>query len=416
MLYLVVSLSIVEVPCRFFWLFKLRTQIAVAMARGKHSGKGKGQAAQQAQWLTRVDLYKFLPKWLLRSYPDGRGRPLFSAPSELTPSKIREVLDGDCSELLRRPVMGVNLCSASVDAAGLFLPKLMDLLPSVGQVLEKDALSEAVRYWNLSRDVERDSVTSQEKLKSYFRQVHKVMRDHHTAIAEAAEAAAALYLGLMALLELAAVTEDTRWWAGKVPERSKQSKRIQNWIKDPKDFEKLLAAMAHGIKEDAKKNKREHLFGELDQDSETSSALASQISADEDTSSAAVETRKSKRARVAEKSRKKRRQSSSDSSTAAAHKKSHRPKGRKTAQKARVSSESPVPISTGKMTSRKTDKKRAHAEKSQKGKASCSGSESRTPKKRVEKSQGKSMSRRSPGHLRGPCRSCKLLKHKHSSR
>ena len=146
MLYLVVSLSIVEVPCRFFWLFKLRTQIAVAMARGKHSGKGKGQAAQQAQWLTRVDLYKFLPKWLLRSYPDGRGRPLFSAPSELTPSKIREVLDGDCSELLRRPVMGVNLCSASVDAAGLFLPKLMDLLPSVGQVLEKDALSEAVRY------------------------------------------------------------------------------------------------------------------------------------------------------------------------------------------------------------------------------------------------------------------------------
>ena len=42
--------------------------------RGSSRGKGKGDAGDRsAQYITRVDLYKFLCKWELRSYPDNHG-------------------------------------------------------------------------------------------------------------------------------------------------------------------------------------------------------------------------------------------------------------------------------------------------------------------------------------------------------
>ena len=45
----------------------------------KGGGKGAGKAGEQpkeSQYVKRVDLYKFLGKWILRSYRDERGRPL----------------------------------------------------------------------------------------------------------------------------------------------------------------------------------------------------------------------------------------------------------------------------------------------------------------------------------------------------
>ena len=40
------------------------------------------------QYITRVDLYKFLCKWELRSYPDDRGRPLFDPAARLSPGTL----------------------------------------------------------------------------------------------------------------------------------------------------------------------------------------------------------------------------------------------------------------------------------------------------------------------------------------
>ncbi|OLQ06333.1 hypothetical protein AK812_SmicGene10358 [Symbiodinium microadriaticum] len=145
--------------------------------RGNSRGKGKGDAGDKSsQHISRVDLYKFLCKWELRSYPDNQGRPLF---------------------LLRRPLMGLNLASASIDSAALFLPKLASSLPQAQALLEKESLNEAVRYFNPNRDVERDSAASKEMCKTYFKQIQKAAREHGLLLAEAAEAAAAVYTGLV---------------------------------------------------------------------------------------------------------------------------------------------------------------------------------------------------------------------------
>ena len=77
---------------------------------------------------------------------------------------IRTILDG---EILRRPLMGLNLASASIDSAALFLPKLASSLPQAQALLEKESLNEAVRYFNPNRDVERDSAASKEMCKTY---------------------------------------------------------------------------------------------------------------------------------------------------------------------------------------------------------------------------------------------------------
>ena len=242
--------------------------------RGSSRGKGKGDAAEKSsRYINRVDLYKFLCKWELRSYPDNHGRPLFESPAHLSTEHLRTILDGDCSELLRRPLMGLNLSSASIDSAALFAPRLTASLAQIQALLEKESLNEAVRYFNLNRDVERDSTASRDMCKVYFKQVQKAMRDHGPLLAEAAEAAAAVYTGLMALLELAAVTEDIRWWASKVPEVKKQAKHIQAWLAHPKDEDKLFHALAHGIKADEKKNlRRERSFGQLDAEAARSSS------------------------------------------------------------------------------------------------------------------------------------------------
>ena len=242
--------------------------------RGSSRGKGKGDAAEKSsRYINRVDLYKFLCKWELRSYPDNHGRPLFDSPAHLSTEHLRTILDGDCSELLRRPLMGLNLSSASIDSAALFAPRLTASLAQIQALLEKESLNEAVRYFNLNRDVERDSTASRDMCKVYFKQVQKAMRDHGPLLAEAAEAAAAVYTGLMALLELAAVTEDIRWWASKVPEVKKQAKHIQAWLAHPKDEDKLFHALAHGIKADEKKNlRRERSFGQLDAEAARSSS------------------------------------------------------------------------------------------------------------------------------------------------
>ena len=93
--------------------------------------------------------------------------------------------------------MDLNLASASIDSAALSLPKLASSLPQAQALLEKESLNEAVRYFNPNRDVERDSAASKEMCKTYLKQIQKAAREHGLLLAEAAEAAAAVYTGLV---------------------------------------------------------------------------------------------------------------------------------------------------------------------------------------------------------------------------
>lgn len=124
------------------------------------SGKGKGKGGDEkaeSKRVKRVDLRKFLAKWMLRSYPDDRGRPLMlgsgktTAEAALAPEALRAVLDADCSDLLRRPTVGLNLAAASLDCATLFAPVLQDKLPAILPKLASESFQEKVRFLNLSR-------------------------------------------------------------------------------------------------------------------------------------------------------------------------------------------------------------------------------------------------------------------------
>ena len=61
--------------------------------RTSNKGKGKGGEKQESKYVKKVDLYKFLGKWLLRSYPDGHGKPLMlgqkTAAQALAPEALR---------------------------------------------------------------------------------------------------------------------------------------------------------------------------------------------------------------------------------------------------------------------------------------------------------------------------------------
>lgn len=187
---------------------------------GRSSSKGKGKGGekqQESKFVKKVDLYKFLGKWLLRSYPDVSGKPLMlgqkTAAQALAPDALRGVLDAECCELLRRPTMGLNLSAASVDCASLFLPVLQETLAELAPKLQDESFAQKFQFLNLARDVDRDPAETPDMCKCYLKQVKRLVKDHGDTVATAAEAAAGVYLGLVSVLEVAAVGSDLRSWA-----------------------------------------------------------------------------------------------------------------------------------------------------------------------------------------------------------
>ena len=272
-------------------------------AKGGSKGAGKaGEQPKESQYVKRVDLYKFLGKWMLRSYPDERGRPLMlgakksTAEAALEPEALRAILDADCCELLRRPTMGLNLAAASIDCAALLGPVLQDKMESLLPKLTSENFLDKVHFLNLARNVERNPEEAPEHCKSLLKKIKHLVRDHGADLAAAAEAAAGVFLGLVSILEVAAVSKDLRAWAKGVPERRKQSKHLQAWLQDPDDEDKFLAAVAKAVKEDNKNTTRARRFGDFEMQAEdTSSSVALLSSQDDSPSSSVLRASKKKR-------------------------------------------------------------------------------------------------------------------------
>ncbi|CAE7245390.1 unnamed protein product [Symbiodinium sp. CCMP2592] len=273
------------------------------IAKGGSKGAGKaGEQPKESQYVKRVDLYKFLGKWMLRSYPDERGRPLMlgakksTAQAALEPEALRAILDADCCELLRRPTMGLNLAAASIDCAALLGPVLQEKMDSLLPKVTSENFLDKVQFLNLARNVDRNPEDVPEQCKSLLKKVKHLVRDHGEDLAAAAEAAAGVFLGLMSILEVAAVSKDMRAWAKGVPERRKQSKHLQAWLQDPDDEDKFLAAVAKAVKEDNKNTTRARRFGEFEMQAEdTSSSLTLLSSQDDSPSSSVLRASKKKR-------------------------------------------------------------------------------------------------------------------------
>ena len=130
--------------------------------------------------------------------------------------------------------------------------------------MEAEPFLGAVRHLNLCRAVERDPAEGENACKAFLRGVRHIARDHGDSLAAAAEAAAAVYLALMSVLEVAAISGDFKAWAKEVPERTKHSKHLQAWLKDPEAGDKLYRAVAKWLKDDPEKNPgRRKRFGDL---------------------------------------------------------------------------------------------------------------------------------------------------------
>lgn len=255
----------------------------------KGSTKGKGKGEVESTYVKRVDLYKLLPKWFLRSYPTDRGHVLQlnqAAEEALLPANLRPLLDADCSELLRRPSMGINLAAASIDSCQLFGHVLAESFPAVLEALTAEPLIEHTQFLNLSRDMDRDPTLGGPATKNFLRSVRKLVQEKGPDLAKVAEAAAAVYLGLLSLLEVAAVASDFASWAAAVPEVKKQPKSLQSWLKDPTNKEKLYKAVEKAIKADMSQH-RLRRFGDLSLVPGDSSVSASDTSGASSDSNAA---------------------------------------------------------------------------------------------------------------------------------
>lgn len=368
---------------------------------GTAKGKGKGKEAKDGgAWVKRVDLYKWLGKWSLRSYPDSIGRPLFqnAAAALSSPDAVRAMLDADCSETIRRPAMGVNLAAASIDAANLFVPALEANLPKWKEVLEEWA--EPVKYMNLSRDMERTKEENISKAEAFLKKARAQARGKLKEIAAVCEASASIYLASMAVLEVSSVASDLEWWASKVPEEKKQSKQIRKWIKDPNDKQKLYQALAAAVKADAKDQSRRRNFGQFedakaDSSSEDSSEeeedAASSSSSDSDDKKGKRKKNKGghKHKKRACKAKKAKRKAKREASTSSSGEHSEEKKARKDSKRkqAEASSETDSPQKKKDNYAKKKQPKAGTEVKERKEEPRRSGSSS--PKKDKKTSKGK---------------------------
>ena len=281
-------------------------------SKGKGNGKGSGQQQGESAYIKRVDLHKFLSKWMLRSYPDPRGYPLFTegkqGASHLSASNVDRMLDSDCSEFKRRLGMAVNLSSACIDGATLFHDVLEDRHNAFKNLLMDDNFSEAVKYFNLAREQNRGSELTKNQFKSLLEWLSEDVEAKMSTAAAAAEVYASQYLGATAFMEMLAVlSQDLKLLAKAMAEPKKQPKEMQAWMKNPKDKKLLAKYFAAHVKAEEKKNKdKPRIWGQFESDAEDESeGSASSKSSSSSSGSSSNANRKKKSASKKEKKNKK---------------------------------------------------------------------------------------------------------------
>ena len=252
-------------------------------------GRGKGYGTEDAhdapsKYIKKVDHYKLLLKWSLRSYANVDGQVLFT--NGMTPSKyytesnLREILDSENSELIRRLGLGVSLSSGNV-LSGLEALSLIGLPSDVEskddvetqeRQLKRTGLLNAIKwlrsdgadlegivqYLNSATPMNRSEGETKERFQSLMRVMDTVDDSAMKAFAQSADTAARLYMIFMSLLELKAVTGKLKVWAKKVPEIDKQLPAVKKWVAEPNE-KNLLRAVAASYKARDEKPERKGL-------------------------------------------------------------------------------------------------------------------------------------------------------------
>ena len=247
-------------------------------------GKGQGKGDKKdSKYIKKVDLYKFLSKWLLRSYASNDGQILFTdgkkASKHLTEETIRDMLDGESSEMIRRLGVGISLASGTIqsglEAARLIgIPKDFAFLEEaekheknfkktgfvdVVEWLREDDndLEDIVEYLNLSNDCERTDADTKSHFENFLRLMEDVDDEKMKNFARLADTCARLYSMSVSLMEVKALMGKIKAWAKKVPEREKQSPAIRKFVSDATEKNLIKAVVAaYGAHKDKNKKSR----------------------------------------------------------------------------------------------------------------------------------------------------------------
>ena len=222
-----------------------------AMGRsGKAKGAGKGltkggEQAKESQYVKRVDLYKFPGKWMLRSYPDERGCPLMFGAGKQTQTAAAALDASGAGCRLLRALEAANHGAQSGRGVHGLLGRTRPAQKAGGGAPKADrgGFHREGPVLQLGPQRAANARRGPEHCKALLRKVRHLVRDHGEDIAAGAEATAGVFLGLVSVLEVAAVSKDLRAWAKSVPERKKQSKHLQAWLQDPEDEDKFFAAV-----------------------------------------------------------------------------------------------------------------------------------------------------------------------------
>jgi hypothetical protein len=251
----------------------------------KGQGKGKGTTSQ---YVKKVDLYKLPTKWFLRAYADESGNMLMTQgakPSKyFTADAVRNMLDGDCSELARRPGMGFNLAACTMEAGLDVLEPLRAVLEEgsdeslaalkktgIFQILEwlqsdENKLMEHVSYLNISNEQNR----SIDETKDHALGLIKLLGDKESSekimkmFAKLADSSSRLYGLSIAGMEFTALATKLKVWAKKVPEIDKQDGSVRRWAKEPENPKLLAKAVGAYYQERSARPKKKKGFGGSD--------------------------------------------------------------------------------------------------------------------------------------------------------
>jgi hypothetical protein len=247
--------------------------------KGGKGFKGVEKPNVESRYIKKVDLYKWLSKWMLRSYPGKEGEMLMTqgdSPSKFfTVDAVRDMLDGECSELIRRVIMGINLHACTIqsglEAAQTFpnsaatlsdkrykksgVPQFLEWLQSDGQELQRLAT-----YLNAEFDIKRTKADTKENLEAFI----ELFSDKDSAdermktFAKMADCFSRCYAMSMSCMELTALCSKPKEWAKKIPEVEKQPPLVRKWIKDPKTMKPLFDAVASHMDASSRGRKRRY--------------------------------------------------------------------------------------------------------------------------------------------------------------
>ena len=207
---------------------------------------------------------------------DKDGHILFTegmkAQKFFTKEKIRELLDGDNCELIRRMGMGVNLFAGSVECGLAALNLLkdpengLDKLGFKGAASWSQELAEVAEYLNNANQGDRTKKETQQNVKKLL-QVMQTMDEHLMKdIAKMTDASARLYNFGVNVMSLKALTSKLKHWAKHIPEQEKQTAAVRKFIKEPTEAN-LITAFVAALEEKAEKTRKKKISLE-DSDSE----------------------------------------------------------------------------------------------------------------------------------------------------